>query len=118
MASLDDIATIQKNGVVAINSLNQLLQRICGSTTTASTSSSIVVVTGAGRLINVSVTGAGTTPGAIHNATAVAAVTTANQLAAVGNTIGVAPMNLMFTAGLVIVPGAGQTLNVTYSLGS
>jgi hypothetical protein len=117
MASLDDIATIQKNGVIAVNSLNQTLSRIYGSNTSATASSNTIVFTGAGRLINVSVTAAGTTTGAIHNCIAVSDASTSNKLASITNTIGVFPMNLVFTAGLVIIVGTGQQLNVTYSMG-
>lgn len=118
MASLDDIATIQKNGVIAVNTLNQTLQRIYGSNTSATASANTLVFTGPGRLINVSVTVAGTTTGAIYNSNTVAGVSAANKLATIGNTVGVFPMNLIFTNGLVIIVGTGQELNVTYSVGA
>lgn len=118
MASLDDIATIQKNGVIAVNTLNQTLQRIYGSNTSNTFSANTLVLTGPGRLINVSVTVAGTTVGAIHNSLNIAGATSTNKLASIGNTIGVFPMNLLFTNGLVIVVGTGQELNVTYSVGA
>lgn len=118
MASLDDIATIQKNGVIAVNTLNQTLQRIYGSNTSTTVSANTLVLTGPGRLINVSVTVAGSTNGAIHNAVNTSAISTTNKLATIGNTIGVFPMNLLFTNGLVIVVGTGQELNVTYSVGA
>lgn len=118
MASLDDIATIQKNGVIAVNTLNQTLQRIYGSNTSATASADTLVLTGPGRLINVSVTVAGTTSGAIHNSNTVAGASATNMLAAIDNTVGIFPMNLLFTSGLVIVVGTGQELNVTYSVGA
>jgi hypothetical protein len=118
MASLDDIATIQKNGVIAVNTLNQTLQRIYGSNTSATASANTLVLTGPGRLINVSVTVAGTTDGAVHNSSTVAGAAASNMLATITNTVGVYPMNLLFTAGLVIVVGTGQEMNVTYSVGA
>lgn len=118
MAGLDDLATIQKNGVIAVNTLNQTLQRIYGSNTSSTAAADAVVFTGPGRLINISVTVAGTTVGAVHNATTVAGATATNMLAAVTNTVGVYPMNLLFTNGLVIIVGTGQELNVTYSVGA
>jgi hypothetical protein len=118
MASLDDIATIQKNGVIAVNTLNQTLQRIYGSNTSATASADTLVLTGSGRLINVSVTVAGTTVGAIHNSLTVAGASSTNMLATVINTVGVYPMNLLFNTGLVIVVGTGQEMNVTYSVGA
>lgn len=115
MASLDDIATIQKNGVIAVNTLNQTLLNVFGSNTSVTVSSDTLVILGAGRLINVSVTKAGTTPGAIHNSSTIAGVTVTNKLVTIDNTIGVFPMNLIYTAGLVIVVGAGQHMNITYA---
>lgn len=118
MASLDDIATIQKNGVIAVNTLNQTLQRIYGSNTSLTAAANTLVFTGPGRLINVSVTVAGSAVGAVHNSSTVAGATATNMLAAIPNTVGVHPMNLLFTAGLVIVVGTGQQFNVTYSVGA
>jgi hypothetical protein len=118
MAGLDDLATIQKNGVIAVNTLNQTLQRIYGSNTSATAAADAVVITGPGRLINISVTVAGTTTGAVHNASTIAAAAATNVLATAINTVGVYPMNLLFTNGLVIIVGTGQELNVTYSVGA
>jgi hypothetical protein len=118
MASLDDIATIQKNGVLAVNAANQTLTRYFGTNTSQTYAANAVVYTGAGRLVNVSVTAAGTTVGAIHNCSSVAAATAANKLAVVNNTVGVIELNLLFNTGLVIVTGTGQQFNVTYSVGT
>lgn len=118
MASLDDIATIQKNGVLSVNTVNQTLRNIYGTNTSPTASASTVVVTGPGRAVNVFVTVAGTTTGAIHNCTTVAAATAANKLAVIGNTVGLVPLNLIFNSGLVIVTGSGQQFNVTYSIGA
>lgn len=118
MASLDDIATIQKNGVLAVNTVNQTLARYFGTNTSPTYAASAAIYPGPGRLVNVSVTVAGTTTGAIHNCTTVGAATAANMLAVVGNTVGVVELNLLFNAGLVIVTGTGQQFNVTYSVGT
>lgn len=115
MASLDDILTTQKNGVVAINLLNQTNIREIGNITSASVAASTLVLSGAGRLVNFSVLVVGTTTGFIHNVADVALVSDANRLCAVTNVLGIFPAGLNFTQGLVIVPGAGQSLNVTYS---
>lgn len=118
MASIDDIATIQKNGVIAVNTFNQTILRIFGTNTSGSVSVDTLVLTGAGRLVNMSVTVAGTTMGSIHNTASIAGATSVNKLAAIPNTVGVTPLNLLFTNGLVITVGAGQELNVTYSVGA
>jgi hypothetical protein len=118
MASLDDIATIQKNGVIAVNTFNQTLQRIYGSNTSTTIATDTLIFTGPGRIVNVSVTVAGSTPGAVHNCSTTAAASTSNKLAVVPNTVGVTPLNLVFTNGLVLVAGTGQEFNVTYSVGN
>ena len=117
MASLDDIATIQKNGVIGINTLNLTLGRIYGSTTSATVTAPTMVITGPGRLVNVSVLVAGTTTGTVNNAASTGAAAAANALRIAPNTVGVHDANQVFTVGLVIVPGTGQSLNVTYSVG-
>jgi hypothetical protein len=118
MASLDDIATIQKNGVLSVNTINQTLRHIYGTNTSPTTAANTLVVTGPGRAVNVSVTVAGTTTGSIHNCTTIAAANSANMLAVINNTAGVIPLNLVFNAGLVIIVGTGQQVNVTYSIGA
>jgi len=117
MASLDDIATIQKNGVIGVNTLNLTLNRIYGTTTSLTVTGPTLVITGLGRLVNVSVLVAGTTTGTINNAASTAAATASNAIRIVPITAGVHDANQLFTNGLVIVPGTGQSLNVTYSIG-
>jgi hypothetical protein len=117
MASLDDIATIQKNGVIGINTLNLTLGRIYGSTTSATVTAPTMVITGPGRLVNVSVLVAGSAPGTINNANSTSAAAAENALRIAPNTVGVHEANQLFVNGLVIVPGTGQSLNVTYSIG-
>jgi len=117
MASLDDILTTQKNGVVAINGLTQTLQKGQGTVTSSTVSTDTLVVTGKGYLVNFSVVASGTANGTISNSQTVAGVASTNALCAVPQTIGVYSANLVFTTGLVIKPGTGQQINVTYSLG-
>jgi hypothetical protein len=41
---------------------------------------------------------------------------TANALATVGNTVGITQLGLNFSNGLVVSPGTGQAMCVTYSM--
>jgi hypothetical protein len=128
MASLDDILTTQKNGVVAISTIGQIFQRYIGVLTSQTVTTSTLIFAGSGRLVNFSIVVKGSTNGKIHNSATVAGITAANALCAVpapsttGDApyagIGVYPANLIFTNGLVIVPGTGQSVNVTYSIGA
>lgn len=116
MASLDDVITVQKNGVIGVNGLNQTMRRAQGSNTSLTVTAQTLVVTGRGYLVSFSVTVAGTAAGTVNNAQSVALANAGNALCATPNTIGVYPCGLVFTNGLVISPGTGQSLNVTYSL--
>ena len=116
-ASLDDILTTQKNGVVAINNLSASINRDQGSVTSATVSADTLVITGRGYVSSFSVTVAGTGSGTINNAQTIALAAATNVLCATPSTIGVYRAGLVFTNGLVVRPGTGQSINVTYSLG-
>jgi predicted nucleic acid-binding Zn ribbon protein len=115
-ASLDDILTAQKNGVVAINNLAQTTIRSVGTQTSSTVTAATVVFTGAGFIVNFSVVVAGSANGMIYdgNTTSPAA---ADALCVTPTTVGVYSAGQVFTSGLVIVPGTGQSINVTYSTG-
>ena len=121
MATLDDILTTQKNGVVAINNLNQTNAYLGGrvtSSTIAAASGATLIVTGTGRLINYSITVKGTCAGTIYNAISAGTALASNALVATTATqeVGVYSAGLHFSNGLIVTPGTGQSLNVTYSL--
>jgi len=115
-ASLDDILTAQKNGVVAINNLAQTTIRSVGTQTSLTVTAATVVFTGAGYLVNFSVVVAGSAAGTIYdgNTTSPAAP---DALCVTPATVGVIKTGQVFTSGLVVVPGTGQSINVTYSTG-
>lgn len=116
MATLDDVLTTQKNGVVGLNNINQTYAYLGGTITSSTVTSQTLTVTGSGRLVSISVIVAGTTNGTVNNAQSTGGVTAANALCAIPNTIGVYQCGCAFTAGLVVTPGTGQSVNVTYSL--
>jgi len=115
MASLDDLLTAQKNGVVAINALNQTYLRSQGVSTSQTVSANTTITTIKGYLVNVSVVVAGSSEGQIYNATSNTTAIASNLLATVPNTTGVYSLGLAFNSGIYIVPGTGQSLNVTYT---
>ena len=116
-ASLSDILTTQKNGVVAINNVAQTVQRLLGTVTSQTVTAGTSIYVGTGYLVNFSVVVAGTDAGVIYNSTSAASVPDTDALCAIPNTIGVYKVGQVFTNGVVIVPGAGQSINVTYSTG-
>ncbi|RLT34611.1 MAG: hypothetical protein DWI59_06210 [Chloroflexi bacterium] len=127
MASLDDILSTQKNGVVSINQIGQIFQRYIGTLTSGAVAADTLVVIGKGRLVNFSITVAGSTDGMIHNASRIAGASASNAMVAIPKPgasadsphpgVGVFPVNAVFDSGLVIIIGAGQQVSVTYSLG-
>jgi hypothetical protein len=116
-ASLDDILTVQKNGVVAVNTLTQATQRGLGTATSATVTATTLVVTGKGYLVNVAVVVAGSGSGLVSNYTSTTSVPASSALVATPATVGVYPCGKVFSDGLVITPGTGQSINVTYSPG-
>jgi hypothetical protein len=117
MASLDDILTTQKNAVVALNNVFQALNTLNPTTTSSTVTSSTFIIAGKGRLISFSVVVSGTASGLIYNAGTPTGGAAANALVATPTTIGVYNVNMIFTDGLVVAPGTGQSINVTYSQG-
>ena len=144
MADLNDVVTVQKNGVVAINNLNQTeanawidssvsptvpylktisdsIAVIAGGTTSAVTSETVaidtLIIAGSGSLLNFSVVLPGSAHGIIYNAATIGGASSTNSLVMTPVTAGVYNVGqIRFTNGLVISPGTSQTINVTYSL--
>ena len=115
-ASLDDILTTQKNGVIAINNLAQTNSRMLGTTTTSVITANTLVLAGAGYLVRYSILVAGAA-GTINNANSVANSASSNALCVTQATVGVFNVGMPFANGLVVKPGSGQSVVVTYSIG-
>ena len=115
-ASLSDILTAQKNGVVAINGVAQTNLRSLGTVTSQTVTTATVIFVGQGYLVNFSVIVAGAA-GVIYDFNSTSSPPAADALCATPATVGVFKTGQVFTTGLVVVPGAGQSINVTYSPG-
>lgn len=116
-ASLDDLLTTQKNGVVGVNNISQTWQRGQGSLTSATVTGDTLVIAGKGYLVNFSVLNAGSGAGYIYNANSVASISASSALCVTPTVVGVFPAGQVFSNGIVISPGTGQSINVTYSVG-
>ena len=120
MADLNDILTAQKNGVVAINTLNQTWQgysrKEYGDTTSACVTAATLIATGSGYITTVSVVAKGTATGVIYNSASPNSKDDGSRLLAILEDVGVYRADCRFTNGLLVVPGAGQAVTVTYSL--
>lgn len=87
-----------------------------GTQTSTSVTTTTLIVAGGGMLVEISILAAGTTTGYVHNSATAIGVTDANKLMALPTMLGVQTTKLNFVDGLVVVPGTGQRINVTYSL--
>ena len=116
MSGMTDILTSAQNLVQAVNSVGQFIARGQGNLTSATVTGATLICTGKGYLVNVSVTVAGSTAGHVYNASTTGTAAAANALMAVNppDGIGVVPAGIPFSLGLVLTPGTGQSLNVTY----
>lgn len=107
MATLDDILTTHKNGVVAINNLGQVLKSFYrsfvymnGDVTSNGLSASSMVATASGRLVRMVVLTAGSTVGKIYDYVTYPTLTTGGDGATVTITFSGTES---FTAGDVVV---------------
>ena len=86
-----------------------------GSVSTALNITSAKVLKAApGAVLVVTVVVAGSTPGTVNDCTTTGAAAAANQVATIPNTVGSYAINFPCLAGIVVVPGSGQTLAVSY----
>lgn len=88
---------------------------IGGRTTKLNITVATVVKPGSGRIATVSVIVAGSTVGTVNDTTTTGAAAVGNQVMAIPITVtGVYTLNFPMLNGIVVVPGTGQTLSVSY----
>ena len=114
MASLDDILTAQKNGVIAINAYVSSLNFHAGQTQSLEMSTTTTLKTKAGWIANVAVIVAGSTSGFIYD-TLNSANLTGTRIYLIPNVVGVYVVNLPTNNGIVVVPGTGQIVSLGFS---
>jgi len=86
-----------------------------GTRTLFNISSATVVKTLAGRVAKISVTTAGSAPGSVNDAKTTGTAGAANLLASIPNTVGVYSIDMPTAVGIVVTPGTGQVLTISYS---
>jgi hypothetical protein len=113
-ASLSDILTAVQHVASNIATAADRYMRAQGQGIGAALTAPTVLKQGTGRVVMVSVTTAGTTTGQIIDA---ALATATHPVIAIIPTAAGAPVtvNLPFQLGLLVVPGAGMTVSVSYS---
>ena len=113
MASLGDLLTAAKNGVTAIGTLAQTYINVQGAQNSGLITTDTLVKLGQSRVATVSVITAGSAVGYIYDGNQ--ATSTTNPVYVIPNTVGVVFVNMPVGLGLVVAPGTGQEVNVSYS---
>ena len=116
-ASITDILTALKNVSTAINGWTVQQQTLAGTQNLANITSATLVKAGAGRVVGLVVIVQGSTAGTIYDAGSTTAAATANKIytTAAAATVGYYPLGITTALGIVVTPGTGQTLMVTYA---
>jgi hypothetical protein len=122
MTSISDILTASKNLVTAVNGLGQTYLKVNGAVRSVSATgvTPVLISSGQGRLASISVTAiSGGHTGMIYDlsSTDPAGIVIANSLCFIDHAKGVTYANLPYNNGLVVVPGTGMTVVVSYSEG-
>lgn len=112
-ASASDILTTLKNLVTALNQLAQNQININGAINAPNISAPTVVKLSAGRIAEVSVLTAGSATGTIYDGVMVTSIT--KPLYVIPNQTGIYVVNLPTSIGLLVIPGTGQVVTVSYS---
>lgn len=111
--SLSDILTAAKNIVTAINTISQNYMNVQGAITISAITTPTVLKSISGRVASVSVVVAGSANGAIYDSESTSVLT--NKIFIIQQVVGITVVNLPVNAGIVVVPGTGQTVAVSYS---
>jgi len=73
-----------------------------------------LVKAGAGRVAKVSVVVAGSGAGSINDAATIGTAAAANEIAVIPATVGIINIDFPVSNGIVLTPGTGQTLAISY----
>lgn len=103
-------------GQLAVNGITppQPLAVAEGEVSALNIAAATVVKATPGRLMRISVVVAGSAAGAAYDAAATSGNTAANEIAAIPNAVGVIYLCWPCAAGILIVPGTGMTVAVSF----
>lgn len=91
------------------------LVAVDGRNSALNISTATVVKASSGRLVRINVVTAGTTAGTANDTTTTGGAAASNEIFSIPNTIGVYFLDWPITNGIVIVPGTGQVIAVSYN---
>ena len=113
MRSISDVLSSAQNIATALSNIAQTYLNTVGVRNVLGISSSTLVFSSPGRIATVIVTTAGTTTGSIYDSNTTAVTT--NKVFVIPNALGVTVLNFPVTTGIVVVPGTGQVVSISYS---
>lgn len=96
--------TNASGNTVVVNSISRTLN------ITAAT----VVKASAGQVVTISVLVAGSAAGTVNDCATTGAAAAANAICPTPTTVGIYPVNFPATTGIVVTPGTGQTLAISF----
>ena len=111
--SPSDILTTLKNTVTALNDASQAYLNVNGQQNLSGITNDTVVKSTPGRVVVVSVIVGADTTGMIYDATTI--VDISRPLFVIPSVVGVTLVNIPTLYGIVVAPGAGQIITVSYS---
>lgn len=112
-ASLSDILSAIQNLVRAINNAATQYLNIAGSANFGPVSSATVVKASAGRICEISIISAGTSVGYVYDSANIS--TTTKPMVVLPNIVGTYKVTFPFSFGILVVPGAAQSVSGSYS---
>ena len=114
-ASTSDVLTAIKNIVTALATAAQNYLNVQGLINAANISTPTLVSTKEGRICSVSVLTAGSATGLIYDGALLTATT--KPIYVIPTSVGTEPyvVNMPLSFGLLVVPGSGQVVTVSYS---
>jgi hypothetical protein len=112
-ASLSDLLTAVQHVASNIAQAAQTYLAVQGQQSKSGIAAITPLKVGPGRVAYVNVTVAGTAAGSLIDSNSAAAV--APVLAPIPNAVGSTFVNMPFNLGLVVIPGTGQTVSVSFS---
>lgn len=85
-----------------------------GNATALDISAATVIKAAPGVAVMAQVITAGTTAGTVNDTTATKSAAVTNQVAALPNVVGAVPINMPCATGIVVVPGSGQVISLSF----
>jgi hypothetical protein len=112
-ASTSDVLTALQHIASNIAQAAQTYLAVNGQQSQSGIAAPALLKQGPGRIAYINVTVAGTAPGSLVDSNSPAGV--APVLAVIPDAVGAIFVNLPFNLGLVVIPGTGMTLSVSFS---